>query len=75
VVQSFDVQGGLSGLMVLDAANGDRLWNSSGGIVSDRIAADIDDALVTASDAAGSIQVRYTDMRTGRAIWPGRYRH
>ncbi len=69
VVQSFDVHGGPTGLMVLDAANGDQLWNSSGGIVPDPIAAESDDALVTVPDAAGSMQLRYTDMRTGQAIW------
>ena len=69
VVHTYDMQGGPTGFTVLDAATGDQLWNSSGGTVLGPIAAGNDDALVTAPDAAGSMQVRYTSMRTGRAIW------
>jgi outer membrane protein assembly factor BamB len=69
VVWSFDdAVAGPARFTVLDATTGRQLWSAVGDLVFGRSPTDRT-ALVLVEDGSGSTQVRYTDMRSGRAIW------
>lgn len=53
---------------VLDAATGARLWELSGGLYPPPTA-DAERTLTVPGDPNTPTQARYTDLRTGRAIW------
>jgi outer membrane protein assembly factor BamB len=68
VVWSFDVEVGPARFVVLDASTGERLWGAAGDLVLDRDTTARSDLLLV-DDGNGGTEVRYTDMRTGRALW------
>lgn len=59
---------GANRVTVLDAATGARLWELSGDLYPPATP-DAKQAMTVAGDSNAPEQARYTDLRTGRAIW------